>query len=380
MVRRKQAKTQTSSLSSQMKSRVRSRNKRKREKKDSQPFKFLSTGSTMLNLSISDRVDGGWPLGKINTIPGQSTAGKTILALHSLAEAAIDPRFDDYELIHDDTERRNDFDLKKMFPPLLNRLVTPTGVLYKDLASVDIEESGITTTIQELQARILSKNKKGQKFIWVVDSLDAITTEEEIKKEMERARNLEKGKENKTGTYAMEKAKAIHRILRTVNDRIQENGSLLLICQQLRQKINPSFGEKHWYTNGGEGPYYYSHSRPFLKKGSAIKVLGRTIGRETKVDMDKNSVTGKIRSISFDIYYDLGIDDVGSMVQFLLTEKHWKSGSWIEAPELKLRENGKAKLVKAIEDRNLERRLKRIVQKKWNEIEEELKLNRKSRY
>jgi len=334
----------------------------------------------MLNLAISDLVDGGWPLGKINTLPGQSTAGKTIEALHTLCEAAIDSRFDNYELIHDDTERRQDFDLKKMFPPLVDRLVTPTGILYKDLKTVDIDKTGITHTIQELQARILSKIKQGQKFIWVVDSLDAITTEEEIKKEQERATNLEKGRENKTGTYSMEKAKAIHRILRTVNDGLSENGSMLLITQQLRQKINPSFGEKHWYTNGGEGPFYFSHARPFMKKGSAIKELGRIIGRETKVDMDKNSVTGKIRNISFDIYYDLGIDDVGSMVKFLLTEKHWKSGAWIEAPEFDLRENGKDKLIRAIEENGFEKKLKRIVQNKWNEIEERLKLNRKSRY
>lgn len=363
-----------------MKNRARNKTGKKEGEKPLRPEDFLNTGSTMLNLAISDMVDGGWPLGRINTLPGQSTAGKTVLALHGLCEAAIDTRFDDYDLIHDDTERRNDFDLEKTFPPLVERLVTPTGVPYKDLLSVDIDEIGITNTIQELQARLLSKLKSGKKFIWVVDSLDAITSEEEIKKEEKRATNLEKGKENKTGTYAMDKAKSIHRILRTVNDQVADHGSMILITQQLRQKINPAFGEKHWYTNGGEGPYFYSHARPFMKKGSTIKKLDRVIGRETKVDMDKNSVTGKYRNISFDIYYDLGIDDVGSMVKFLTDEKHWKAGSWIEAPELDLRENGRDKLVRAIEENNLEDELKKIVQKKWDQIEDKLKLNRKSRY
>lgn len=334
----------------------------------------------MLNLAISDNVDNGWPLGKINTLPGQSTAGKTILALHSLAEAAIDPRFDDYDLIHDDTERRMDFDIQYMFSPLYNRLMTPTGIYYKDLHEVDLDKTGLTHTIQDLQARILTKLKKKRKFIWVVDSLDAITTDEEIKKEMERANNLEKGKATQTGTYSMDKAKSIHRILRTINDELKKNDSMLLLTQQLRQKINPGFGEKHWYTNGGEGPFYFSHVRPYMKKGSAITAVGRLIGRETKVDMDKNSVTGKIRNVSFDIYYDMGIDDVGSMVNFLLAEKHWKPGSWIEAPELGLRENGKQKLMRAIENENLEKDLKRIVQSVWNKIERKIKLNRKARY
>ena len=360
--------------------RERSRRFRETEPQKEESVKFLSTGSTMLNLAFSDRIDGGWPLGFVNTIPGQSTAGKTILALHSLTEAAIDPRFDDYELIFDDVERRVGFDIKKMFPPLWDRIVTPTGVLYKDIENIDPDKTGISSTTQDIQARILTKCRNRIKFIWVVDSLDALTTDEEIKKEMERAGNLEKGVETKTGTFAMEKAKYIHKILRTIKDGIKSTDSLLLITQQLKQTINPSFGEKHWYTVGGEGPYFASHNRPFLKKGNAIKKLKRVIGRETIVDMDKNSVTGKYRSVSFNIYYDLGIDDVGSMVQFLLDEGHWKSGSWIEAPELHLRENGKDALTRAIEDAGLERKLKRIVQRKWNEIEESLKLDRKPRY
>lgn len=366
----------TTKLSDQM----RTRKIKRPEKKDEYRLGFLNTGSTMLNLAISDRVDGGWPLGKINTLPGQSTAGKSILALHTLAEAAINPRFDEYELIHDDTEMRNDFNIQKMFPPLVNRLMTPTGILYKDLKDTDPEEIGLTNTIQELQARILMKIKRGQKFIWIVDSLDAITTDEEIAKEVERASNMEKGKENKTGTYAMEKAKYIHKILRTIDKGINNNSSLLIITQQLRQKLNPGFGEKKWYTNGGEGPYFFSHARPYMKTGRGIKELGRLIGRETNIEMDKNSVTGKIRNVSFNIYYDLGIDDVGSMVDFLIAEKHWKSGAWITASEFDLRENGRDKLIRAIENCGYEKRLKRIVQKKWDDIEEKLKLKRKSRY
>lgn len=378
MVAKRRRKTQTETLSSQMKER--SSRKIKREKRDEYRLGMLSTGSTMLNLAISDSVDGGWPLGKINTLPGGSTAGKSILCLHTLCEAAINPKFDDYQLIHDDAEMRNDFNIAKMFPPLVDRLMTPTGVLYKDLKDVDPDEIGISHTIQELQARMLMKLKRKEKFIWIVDSLDAITTDEEIAKEVERAGNLEKGKENKTGTYSMEKAKFIHRILRTVESGISQNECLLILTQQLRQRINPSFGQKHWYTNGGEGPYFFSHARPFMKTGSAIKELGRIIGRETKIEMDKNSVTGKIRDVSFNIYYDLGIDDIGSMVEFLLKEKHWKPGAWIEAPELGLRENGRDKLIRSIEEQGLERKLKRTVQKVWNGIEKKLELNRKPRY
>jgi hypothetical protein len=45
-----------------------------------------------------------------------------------------------------------------------------------------------------------------------------------------------------------------------------------------------------------------------------------------------------------------------------------------------MRENGKDKLIRAIEDMGLEQKLKRIVQVVWNKREDKLQLGRKSRY
>jgi RecA/RadA recombinase len=363
-------------LDEQMKRRIR---RVEREKKTN--F-FLSTGSTMLNLAMSDSVNGGWPLGRISTLPGQSSAGKTVVVLSSFCEACLDSRFNEYNLFYDDVERRCDFHFNKLFPPLTDRLMTPSGLLYKDLQN-HLDESGISTTIQDLRNRMLLLKKEGKPFIYIADSLDSFSSDEELDKELKRALAAAKSPEaaNKiAGSFNAEKAKITGQILRMINDLVANTNSVFILTQQLRQRMNPMFGQAKWVTSGGEAPYFYSHVRPYLSKIGSIKDLGCKTGVNTRCSMDKNSVTGKLRDIEFDIYYDMGIDDIGSMVSFLLEQKHWKSGSWIDANDLGMRENGKDKLIRAIEDMGLEQKLKRIAQAVWNKREEMLQLGRKSRY
>jgi RecA/RadA recombinase len=363
-------------LDEQMKRRIR---RVEREKKTNS---FLSTGSTMLNLAMSDSVNGGWPLGRISTLPGQSSAGKTVVVLSSFCEACLDSRFNEYNLFYDDVERRCDFHFNKLFPPLTDRLMTPSGLLYKDLQN-HLDESGISTTIQDLRNRMLLLKKEGKPFIYIADSLDSFSSDEELDKELKRALAAAKSPEaaNKiAGSFNAEKAKITGQILRMINDLVANTNSVFILTQQLRQRMNPMFGQAKWVTSGGEAPYFYSHVRPYLSKIGSIKDLGCKTGVNTRCSMDKNSVTGKLRDIEFDIYYDMGIDDIGSMVSFLLEQKHWKSGSWIDANDLGMRENGKDKLIRAIEDMGLEQKLKRIAQAVWNKREEMLQLGRKSRY
>jgi len=363
-------------LDEQMKRRIR---RVEREKKTNS---FLSTGSTMLNLAMSDSVNGGWPLGRISTLPGQSSAGKTVLVLSTFCEACLDSRFNEYNLFYDDVERRCDFHFNKLFPPLTDRLMTPSGLLYKDLQN-HLDESGISTTIQDLRNRMLMLKKEGKPFIYIADSLDSFSSDEELDKELKRALAAAKSPEaaNKiAGSFNAEKAKITGQILRMINDLVANTNSVFILTQQLRQRMNPMFGQAKWVTSGGEAPYFYSHVRPYLSKIGSIKDLGCKTGVSTRCSMDKNSVTGKLRDIEFDIYYDMGVDDIGSMVSFLLEQKHWKSGSWIDADDLGLRENGKDKLIRAIEDMGLEQKLKRIVQAEWNKREDKLQLGRKARY
>ena len=97
-----------------------------------------------------------------------------------------------------------------------------------------------------------------------------------------------------------------------------------------------------------------------MKTISSIKSKSRIIGDNISARITKNKITGKRREIEFPIYYDYGIDDIGSMIDFIIEEDHWKvKKQTIVAVEFS-KELTKAKLI--------------------TEIEKDLQLGRKPKY
>ena len=73
---------------------------------------LIPSGSIMLNLACSDRWDGAWKPGRIVNIIGDSSSGKTLLALSMFGEMGLREKFDEYRFIYDDAEHALDFDLE----------------------------------------------------------------------------------------------------------------------------------------------------------------------------------------------------------------------------------------------------------------------------
>jgi RecA/RadA recombinase len=339
---------------------------------------LVPSGSTLLNCACSDNPFGAFVLGRIITLPGGSAGGKTMQALSMLACCANDSRFDDYDLIYDDGEEALDMDICYLFGNKLNQRLMPPNFI----ANVPF----YSNTIQDFKANILNRVKENKPFIYILDSLDSLTTNEEIEKEYKaailKAKNPEAVKEL-AGSYKTEKAKAIGEALRMINGKLNKTKSCLFIVQQLRAKIGVTFGKKTG-TSGGNAPFYYSHHQVWFNKVSSIpktvKGITRKIGNKIKIEVTKNKLTGKLRDVSIDIYDDLGMDDIGSCVDFLVDSNHWdKKGNTIIAHEFDLAVM-KNNLINQIEENNLYKDMQRIVGKVWTEIEEGMRLGRKRRF
>lgn len=346
-----------------------------RAKKEYKTEDLVPSGSTLLNCACSDNPEGAFSLGSFVSIPGASSAGKTILALTCLAECAQLPRFDEYELIHDDAEERMSFDLHYLFGRrFAERLQHPP--------------LGVSKTIQMFKSNVLTllnSPKRQRQCVYVLDSLDSLTSDEELEKEMRKALAMAKSAEAAdkiAGSYGTEKAKILGETFRMINNELEHSRSLIIILQQRRQKIGfTGFGDKYT-TSGGEAPFFYSNHQIWMTKVADIKDKGKVIGTETELKLKKNSITGKRREAKFDIYDDYGIDDINSCIDFMLDEGFWKKeGHSIVATELIGDDKmNRGQLVRYIERERLEHELQLIVGKAWKEIEETLKLNRKSRY
>ena len=353
---------------------------------------LIPSGSTLLNCACSDNPHGAFALGRIVTLPGGSVGGKTMLALTMMAECAVDSRFDKYDLIYDDGEEALAMDIPYLFGNKFNERIKPPKTNEEG-------ESVHSETIQDFKANILNrctpKTKKidnewieilPKPFIYVLDSLDSLTTDEELKKEyakaIAKATSAEAVKELK-GSYKTEKAKHLGEAIRMINGMLKKTKSALFLVQQIRDKIGVTFG-KQTTTSGGHAPFFYSTHQVWFTKlknhTRTIKSFKRKIGSHTQAEVTKNKITGKMRDIEFDIYYDYGIDDVTSCVNFLIQAGHWKKRKeTIVAHDLDL-EAGKSGLVKSIEENRLERKLQVIIGQVWNEVEETLLLDRSRRF
>lgn len=349
------------------------------EKTELDPNELIPSGSTLLNLACSDTPHGAYGLGKVVTLPGGSAAGKTILTLTTFAEMARFPRFDNYMLLYDDVEEALEFDMRYLFgPDTAGRVVPPRRASNGDPI--------YSNTVQDFQNNILNLTTKDIPFVYVLDSLDALSTDEELEKQYKKALLAAKDpdmiKELK-GSYNTEKAKILGQILRMIKGELARTRSTLIIVQQLRQKIGVTFGRKST-TSGGNAPFYYSTHQIWLSKLEPIKSRERKIGSKVKAEVIKNKLTGKERVVDFKVYNDYGIDDISSCVDFLIKEKFWKplpgKAQTYSATGLDI-EASKPKLIDTIEKEEMEWELASIVGDVWHNIEEGIKLShRKPKY
>lgn len=341
------------------------------EKVSTDKDNFVSSGSTLLNLALTDMFDCGWQKGKMANLIGDSSAGKTFVTLTAFAEANMNNSFDNYKFIFDDAEHANEFDMEHLFgDEVAERIESPN----------DKVEDGNSETMEDFHDNLLMNIEKEQPFIYALDSFDALSTEADDEKIEEQRTARAKGREAK-GSYGMAKAKKSSEILRHVVGKLKKTNSILLIISQTRENLTPGSFEKKT-RSGGKALKFYATHEVWLALGGTIKAKERIIGVNCIVTIKKNKITGKRRTVEFPIYYDYGIDDITSCIEFLIKEGYWKKvGTKIDAQGFCGLEPSTMKaIINQIEDRGAEKKLQMLVAKAWKEIEDSLKLGRKSKY
>lgn len=334
-------------------------------------FDLLPTSSTLLNLACSDNPDGGFSTGRMVNLIGDSSSGKSIVALTLLALCANNPKYKHYRLIYDDVENANSFDLEYLFgETAANRI---------EAACYDEDNVPVPSQfIEDFHCNIADFLEDRVPFIYILDSFDALDAEQDAKK-IEEIRDARRKNKKVAGTYSMAKPKKSSELLRNICTDLKKTESILIIISQTRDNINPiSFETKT--RSGGNALRFYATHEIWLAKTKPIKSKKRVVGNEIKAKIKKNKLTGKIREIGMRIYYDYGVDDISANINFLVDEGVWKkAGSKIKAPDFKL--TGMMKTIVAhIERHNMEDDLKDLVAETWTSIEEDLKLDRKPRF
>jgi len=340
----------------------------------------LSTGSTLLNLACTGRPHAGYVRGNYYFMVGDSNSGKSWFSLTALAEAANNPAYDDYRLIFDNVEGGVQMNLARHFGRKMADRLEP-ACIYKG-------NPWHSEQIEDFYLNLDDALSKGP-CIYVLDSMDSLSSTAEEKKFKELKKASKKADDDATvevkGSFTDDKAKKNSAFLRQMLPAIEKTGSILIIISQTRDNVG-TFSFETKTRSGGRAPSFYAQvevwSAVKQKLKRKVRDVDRHIGSLCQFHVKRSRFTGHEARVDVPIYFSAGIDDLGSCIDYLIVEKHWKKkegGSSIEAPEFD--HNGsREKLIALIEESGREEELRRIVAQTWCEIEEESGVQRKRRY
>ena len=260
---------------------------------------FISTGSSMLDLAISNRPDGGIAVGRITEINGLESSGKSLLGAHILAET----QKKDGIAVYIDTETS----VSQEFLEVIG--VDMSKMLYLHLETVE----DIFEAIEEIVIKVRESDKDRLVTI-MVDSLAGASTKVEMEADF-----------NKDG-WATAKAIIISKAMRKITQLVGKQKIALVFTNQLRQKLGVMFGDP-WTTSGGKALPFHASTRIRLKNMGQIKDSKKnTIGMKCRAQIVKNRLGPPLRHADYDMYFDRGIDNYGAWLTVLKEHKLVKSG------------------------------------------------------
>ena len=341
------------------------------ERKKSPPAKyFLSTGSTLLDLAISNRYPGGVGSGRITQFYGGPSTAKTVLlqeilgsaqraggtAVYEDAEHTLD--FDRAESLFGlaagawaDEDAQTEFldkpikEVAEIYPPFIYRIPGNVESLY------DEELAGVIELLQE--------GKLTSPVAFGVDTLSAMPSIAEQESKLT------------DGTYGTSRAKQFSAAFRKYNKLMSDLQLTVVALDQVRSKLGISFGDKD-AVSGGRAIEFYSSTRVKLSHKGEIKDKNEIpVGVQLDFKVIKNKIAPPFREGPLYILFEYGVDDIRGNLEWLKDkllpefESPFKiSGAWFAWGDLKLGQ-GMENAIVGVEELGLVKTVQEEVVRVW---------------
>lgn len=394
------------------------------KEKKMETIRFL-TGCKLLDLVVGgNKGVYGFPSGRFINIVGDKSAGKTFLSNEIIASAFHRYGSKKFKWVYDDCESGYSFDTESMYG-----------------FSIMPDEPIHSTTVEEAFCNIsdyADKLKDDQFGIYVLDSLDALTSNEQDERAEERLKAFHNDKTFDKGTYGMGKQKYLSQeFFPQLCSKIENKNILVIIISQVRENVD-MFSFEKFSRSGGKAMDFYAHTVLWLATCKKILKKDRPVGVVVKAKVTKSKTPRPFRECFFSFLYDYGLDSIGTSIDYLFdlrTDKgelntkakaiQWNGDSKLDLKTLKdfLSEyeltdkyessryfDGKYnaddifdfiqskkeykekysekfgesmsrdELIEWIENNDLENELDSRVEDKWEEFEESIKSHRKPRF
>lgn len=253
----------------------------------------IPTGNIMIDRALGV---GGFPRGRIIEVYGPESSGKTTLTLTVIAQAQKRGGLAAFI----DVEHALD-------PKYAQRL----GVKLDDLLVSQPSSGEEALRICETLVRSNALD------VIVLDSVAALVTKQELEGEIG---------DSTVGTQA----RLMSAAMRKLTALISKARTCCIFTNQIREKIGVMFGNPET-TPGGKALKFYSSVRCDIRRIGAIKQAdGSVTGNRTRIKVVKNKVAPPFTEAEFDIMYNEGISNVGSLIDIALEKGVLeKRGSWL---------------------------------------------------
>lgn len=308
--------------------------------------RFIPSGCTLLDCVLG----GGWPLGRIANIVGDKAVGKTLLGIEAAANFAI--VYPEGLMWYREAEAAFDEHYAR-------KLGLPVDKIDFGPEGIGSAWDTVEDIFEDLEKCLDKADKKGVPGLYIVDSLDALSSRPELARKVDE------------GTYGLEKQKMLGQLFRRLSRRLGASNVALIFISQVRDKIGVTFGDKHT-RSGGKALDFYASQILYL---SHLKIFHKTIGgakRATRVliraKSKKNKIVMPFRDCDFSIRFGYGIDDIKASLDWLAEVKMLDRLGLTQSKVkgyLEQAEEAPAKARVAIAQE-----VRRVVVTAWNEVED----------
>ena len=260
-------------------------------------YRFIPSGCTLLDCVLG----GGWVLGRVENIIGDTSSGKTLLAISATSSFAREyPKGKMYY-----REAESAFDL-----PYATRIGLPVDKVDFGPQGINSRWKTIEAVFEDLRtisARHAAKNIPG---LYVLDSLDALSSEQALARKVNES------------SYNLEKQRILAQLFEQLVSEFKAAQLCIMIISQTRDRIGKFIiGDKQRRSGGNSLDFYSSHLlwlRHLKMLTKTIRGEKRATGILVQANCKKNKVTNPHGRCVFPIRFGFGIDDVEASIDWLV--------------------------------------------------------------
>lgn len=261
---------------------------------------WIKSGVDVLDILASNRPDGGvFPCGRVITVDGLQSSGKSLLAM----QAAAWLQSEGGTVVYLDTERTIDEGFGRSL-------------------GINFDERFVYATPQTLEqvwgtveavARTVYENaeKYVKPVLIVVDSLNSVESDAETQEDI--------GLKGYATGSARLNSSAFKRIIPLLSN--SPVPIALVLVRQVRYKMNAMPNEDPYVASGGIGPNFYASLQYRTMSRAKLKYKEEVVGMKIRFRVYKSKIGPAHRHVDVNNYFSRGIDNALTTFEFCKSNK-----------------------------------------------------------